>query len=73
MQINFLSPIHDFFYLFIKLDVLETYNRRRQSKKYKSYQKLVFHYFEKKAVNKLKSWLKKNRIRTTTIFHLQMF
>jgi len=51
------SGDQQFFYLLIKLDILESYYRRRQSSHHIMDKKLVFRYFEKKIFNQINDFL----------------
>jgi len=51
------SGDQQFFYLLVKLDILESYYRRRQSSHHIMDKKLVFRYFEKKIFNQINDFL----------------
>lgn len=51
------SPLYSFLYLYVKLDTLETYFRRKNFPQTPIYQKLVFSYFEWKGMLRLRNWL----------------
>ena len=58
LQIDFDSCIHNFLYLFIKLDLIETYFRRKQLEKTMLYRKFIYSYFEYQTLRGLKLWLR---------------
>lgn len=58
LQINRSTPLSQFLYLYVKLDVIETYFRRRKLKQTPLYQKAIYQYFEKNGLMRLKDWLK---------------
>lgn len=51
------SPIYDFFYLLIKLDMLETYERRKEEDQLNSLQKIKFCRFSNLVFNTIILWL----------------
>lgn len=51
------STIYDFFYLLIKLDMLETYERRRYKSKLKLVEYFILFFFKSINMNHLKKWL----------------
>ena len=51
------TPIYNFFYLLIKLDMIETYYRRRRNTTSKIIQKNIYFYFEKEGLRRLNRWL----------------
>jgi len=51
------SLVYDFYYLFVKLDAIETYYRRKQQSKDRWYQRWIYRYFETKGLDQLKYWL----------------
>jgi len=54
---SFQPVVHDFFYLFIKLDKLETYSRRRVLTSHSQFYRIMYQLFESADGINLKSWL----------------
>jgi thiamine kinase-like enzyme len=54
------TPVFDFFYSFVKLDMIETYFRRRNEKNCEIHKKLIYLIFERKGKNRLVKFLEKN-------------
>lgn len=59
MPINTESPIHDFFYLYIKLDAIESYNRRKQDRTNNLIKRSIYNHFETQGMLTLKDFLQK--------------
>lgn len=58
IQLDMSSPLNKFLYLYVKLDMLETYHRRRKLNQTPLYQKLIYAYFERNGLIRLRKWLK---------------
>ena len=58
------TPGNNFFYLLIKLDMLETYYRRRKENAIPSRQKSIYSYFEKEGLKRILKWLEKDNSNT---------
>jgi len=54
-----LSPGHDFLSLFIKLDIIETYYRRKQLSDTPFLRRMIFSFFEREYLIRLQHWLHK--------------
>lgn len=50
-------PVQDFFYLLIKLDMIESYNRRRFYVHTSSLHRMIYGYYQNQNRNQLNSWL----------------
>ena len=59
-QLDMTNPLNKFLYLFVKLDMLETYHRRRKLNQTPLYQKLIYAYFERNGLSKLQDWIENN-------------
>jgi hypothetical protein len=51
------TPAYRFLYLLIKLEVIDTYYRRRTESKENIFNNLLFYFFERHSLNQLETWL----------------